>query len=445
VDRVTGPVDLDRGGQLQRPERRGDVRPPLAGPTRRRVAPLLDKSGNPFSYGVPDEVLRLSEEISRWASGNIAVPEQVTNPGTRDRHVVSSLIEESITSSQLEGAATSRQVAKEMIRSGRPPRDRSERMILNNYHAMERVRELRDADFTPEPVCELHRIVTDGTLDDPSAAGRLQSDPDPRQRVAVTGDHDQILQLHLPPPVGELPDRLDRLCAFANETSDAAWMQPVLRSLAVHFMVGYDHYFEDGNGRTARALFYWSMLKRGYWLTEFLTISRILNKAPAQYARSYLFTEQDGGDLTYFFLYHLNVIRRAIDDLDAYLARKVRELRATRVPVGRHARRVQPAAAGTARTGHQGAQQRVHRPFPRPRPRRVRGDCPAGPLGPGIQGLADPYQGGQAVLMATRTGPCRADPRQPVLSRSRYSQPVPSPSRSRPNGSGGSTLIGPST
>ncbi len=180
-----------------------------------------------------------------------------------------------------------------------------------------------------ELVCELHRIVTDGTLDDPSAAGGLQSDPDSRQRVAVTGDDDQIL--HVPPPARELPDRLARLCTFANDTSDAAWVQPVLRSLAIHFMVGYDHYFEDGNGRTARALFYWSMLKRGYWLTEFLTISRILNKAPAQYARSYLYTEQDGGDLTYFFLYHLNVIRRAIDDLDAYLARKVRELRETRL------------------------------------------------------------------------------------------------------------------
>jgi Fic family protein len=52
---------------------------------------------------------------------------------------------------------------------------------------------------------------------------------------------------------------------------------------------------------------------------------------PAQYARSFVLTEQDNGDLTYFLLYHLNVIRRAIDDLDEYLARKVRELRETRV------------------------------------------------------------------------------------------------------------------
>jgi Fic family protein len=101
--------------------------------------------------------------------------------------------------------------------------------------------------------------------------------------------------------------------------------------MTLHFMMGYDHYFEDGNGRTARLLFYWSMLRHVYWLTEFLSISKILTNAPGQYGRSFFYTEQDSGDLTYFFLYHLKVITRAINELDAYLARKVQELRETRV------------------------------------------------------------------------------------------------------------------
>ena len=56
----------------------------------------------------------------------------MTNPETRDSYLVRSLLEESITSSQLEGAATTREIAKEMIRNGRQPRDRGERMIFNN-------------------------------------------------------------------------------------------------------------------------------------------------------------------------------------------------------------------------------------------------------------------------------------------------------------------------
>lgn len=289
----------------------------------RPIHALRDVDGHAFTYALPDALLEAIEEINRDASGRITVSEQVTNPTTRDRYVVSSLIEEAITSSQLEGAATSRRVAKEMIRTGRPPTNKSERMILNNYRAMRHVAELREEKLTPELVFEIHRIVTDGTLDNPDNAGRIQDRDE--DRVSVFGEGNQVL--HIPPPVSQLPGRLSRLCDFANGVDDNQYMPPVLRSLAIHFMAGYDHYFEDGNGRTARALFYWSMLNQGYWLTEFLTISKILKKAPSQYARSFILTEQDGGDLTHFFLYHVDVIRRAIKELHDYLGRKAEELR----------------------------------------------------------------------------------------------------------------------
>jgi Fic family protein len=283
---------------------------------------LLDKAGTPFSYVLPDEILQAVDQITRSASGRITISEQVTSTSTRDRYLISSLIEEAITSSQLEGAVTSRRVAKEMIQSGRSPRDRSERMILNNYAAMRRIVELHDTPLTPELVCEIHRIVTDGTLDNPDAAGVVQHDDS--QRISVWGDGDQLL--HRPPPVSELPERLARLCTFANGTVDDAYIPPALRAVAVHFMMGYDHYFEDGNGRTARALFYWVMLREGFWLTEFITISRILKGAPSKYAQSFLLTEDDDGDLTHFFLYQLTVILRAISDLHDYLARKADEI-----------------------------------------------------------------------------------------------------------------------
>lgn len=289
----------------------------------RPVDRLVDVEGRPFTFTLPDAVLRSIENVNRAASGHIAVSEQVTNASTRDRYLVSSLIEEAITSSQLEGAATSRRVAKEMIRSGRPPADRGERMILNNYRAMRQIIELQHEELSPELVCELHRIVTEGTLDNPAAAGVLQSDE--TERVAVWGDGDQLL--HRPPPVDELPERLRRVCAFANGDGAPGYVPPVLRAITVHFMMGYDHYFEDGNGRTARALFYWTMLREGFWLTEFVPISRILKQAPAQYARSFLLTEQDHGDLTHFFLYQLDVLERAIKDLHEYLARKASEVR----------------------------------------------------------------------------------------------------------------------
>ena len=95
-----------------------------------------------------------------------------------------------------------------------------------------------------------------------------------------------------------------------------------MRAILLHFWLAYDHPFEDGNGRTARILFFWPMRVRGYWLAEYLPISRLIRNAPAQYGRAFMETETDGGDTTYFLIHQLSVIERAIDDLHAYLQRK---------------------------------------------------------------------------------------------------------------------------
>jgi Fic family protein len=206
-------------------------------------------------------------------------------------------------------------------------------MIVNNFEAMQRITELRETALSPDLICDLHRIVTKGTLDQPERAGRIQDDDQDRVRV-WSGDD----LLHEPPPAAELPARMQRLCDFANHVGDdTPYLHPVLRAIAVHFMCGYDHYFDDGNGRTARALFYWVMLREGYWLAEFLTISRLLKAAPTKYARSYLLTEGDAGDLTHFFLFNLGIINRAVDALHEYLAVKAEEMhRLQRRLAGRH-------------------------------------------------------------------------------------------------------------
>jgi Fic family protein len=288
-----------------------------------RPLPMTAADGTAYLLAMPDPAWEMLHEIDRRASGEIGMPSVVTTPEVRNRYLVNSLIEEAITSSQLEGADTSRAVAKEMLRSGRPPRDRSERMIANNFRAMNAVRDWRDDELTPDRVLELHRTVTEGTLEDPSAAGRLQR-PD-EERVAVydraTGE-----RRFLPPPADQLPERLTAMCRFANGEDIGRFLHPVIRSVVVHLWLASDHPFEDGNGRTARALFYWSMLKHGYWLTEFLSISRILNQAPARYARSFLYTETDEFDATYFVLNQLAVICRSIDELYAYLGRKANEV-----------------------------------------------------------------------------------------------------------------------
>ena len=289
-----------------------------------REFPLTDLNGRSFRFGMPDSVLRWVHSIDRDAAGRIEVPDDITNRASRDKYVVSSLIEEAITSSQLEGASTTRRVATKMLESGRRPRTHGERMIWNNFQAMEWVRAHLEQPFTRDAILELHRVVTVDALDGGSdGAGRIRRDT---ESISVV-DHDSNEIVHVPPPAAGLADRMDAMCAFANGEEVGVFVHPVVRAILLHFWLAYDHPFVDGNGRTARALFYWSMLRQGYWLTELLSISRVIKKARAQYARAFLLTEDGQRDATYFLLHQLRVVRQAIDDLFAYLKRKTRELR----------------------------------------------------------------------------------------------------------------------
>ena len=285
---------------------------------------LPDKQGNFFNYNITESISERLHEIDMKSGGSIQAKDKSINPQTRDRYIVRSLIEEAITSSQIEGASTTRLVAKNLIQTGRRPRDRSEEMILNNYRAMQSIRELKNEPLTQQLVLNLHEIITRGTLDEPTAAGRFRSKS---ENINVYSNWTENTLVHVPPPASELPWRMEKMCEFANAEDGTGFTHPVIRSIILHFWLAYDHPFFDGNGRTARALFYWSMLHHGYWLFEFISISEIVLKGKAQYIRSFLYMETDGNDLNYFILYHLEVIWKAIDTLYDYIDRRTGELK----------------------------------------------------------------------------------------------------------------------
>lgn len=291
---------------------------------RLRPLSLRDKTGRPFYFGLPDRLLEQLHEIDRGLGTNWNLPDAVTHPSTRNEYVVSTLIREAITSSQLEGAATTREVAKAMLRTGRPPRDKSERMILNNYVTMQHLMDVRNEPMSRELVFDLHRRVTENTLDHSDAAGRFRR---PDERIRVEDIEGTVF--HDPPATTELEGRLAAMCEFANGKTPEGFVHPVVRAIILHFWLAYDHPFVDGNGRTARALFYWSMLHRGFDLFEFVSISQVLLRAPTKYALAFLHAETDDNDLTYFILHQAETIEHAVQSLREYALRKSATLRET--------------------------------------------------------------------------------------------------------------------
>jgi Fic family protein len=186
---------------------------------------------------------------------------------------------------------------------------------------MRRIDSLKSQKLTKELIFDIHRSITAGTLDDSSAAGRFRT----REEKIVVGDEYGVVY-HTPPDAGQLEERMEAMCEFANREHDSPYIHPAIRSIIIHFWLAYDHPFVDGNGRTARALFYWSMLRHEYWLFEFISISNVILKSYSQYQRAFLYSETDNEDLTYFILYHVKVISKAIDALYDYIERKTAEI-----------------------------------------------------------------------------------------------------------------------
>ncbi len=291
----------------------------LARSAQYRKINLFDKNKNPFRLVLTDDINRALHQINCDASGGISSSEPVFNSQTRDRYLIRSLWEESISSSQLEGASTTRHVAKEMLQTQRKPRNKDEQMIYNNYLAMRFIQDHRNEQLTSTLIFELHKIVTEKTLEDESKAGKFRESSDDIRVVDITSND----TLHTPPQALELSERLALLCDFANTKQENIFIHPIVKAIILHFMLAYDHPFVDGNGRTARAIFYWYMAKENYWLMEYCSISSILKNAPAKYSRAFLYTETDDGDLTYFIIYQLDVIQKAINRLHRYIEKKV--------------------------------------------------------------------------------------------------------------------------
>lgn len=269
-----------------------------------------------LKYWNPSRHLEWLHRIDHKAGGTLGgtVGESL---GDDDRYLFNSLMEEAIASSQLEGASTTRHVAKKMLREKRRPRSKEELMIFNNYRAIREIRELKDERLTPKLLCHIQSILTEGTLEDERYEGRFRIGTDD----IVVEDRATHELMHRPPTADSIDLRIQELCNFANQRDDS-FVHPVVKAIILHFAVGFIHPFVDGNGRTARAVFYWWMLRNDYWLFEYLPISRIFIESPRKYSMAYLNTETDRGDVTYFIHYNLSVILQALDDLHQYLKRK---------------------------------------------------------------------------------------------------------------------------
>lgn len=286
----------------------------------RSTIPVWNKYG--INLCVTSQMQRLCHEFD-MKFGSFWEVEGDSQSAEKKYYLSSSLMEEAIYSSKMEGASTTRIVAKDMLRKKKSPQNKSQQMIVNNYNTIQYIVEHKEQPLTEELLLTIHRLMTEKTLDNPEDAGRFRTNDKVVVADMIEGDI-----IYTPPSFQEIPEFVESLCNFFNNDNPRTFIHPIIRGIIVHFMLAFMHPFVDGNGRTARALFYWYMLKEGYKLTEYMSISRVIAKSKANYEKAFRYVENDGNDMGYFVAYNLGALEKSFQQLRDYIQRKQREKRA---------------------------------------------------------------------------------------------------------------------
>lgn len=286
----------------------------------RSMIPVWEKYG--INLCITSQMQRMCHEFD-MKFGSFWEVEGDALSAERKYYLSSSLMEEAIYSSKMEGASTTRIVAKEMLRKKKSPQNKSQQMIANNYNTIQYIVEHKDEPLTEEALLHIHRLMTEKTMDNPEDAGRFRTNDKIVVADMVEGDI-----IYTPPSFQEIPEFVKSLCDFFNNDNPRTFIHPIIRGIIVHFMLAFMHPFADGNGRTARALFYWYMLKEKYWLTEYMSISRVIAKSKPSYEKSFRYVENDGNDIGYFVAYNLRALEISFQQLTDYIQRKQHEKKA---------------------------------------------------------------------------------------------------------------------
>jgi Fic family protein len=289
-----------------------------------KKVPIYDKDGGQYGYSTARHSQFLHEVDLEFGGNLLGIRD--FSEGERVQVVRRNLIEESIASSKLEGANTSREAARKMLREGRLPRDKSERMIVNNHAAMSWIETKgKNQKLSIGMLLDLHRMVVDGTLQNEALEGKFRNTLNDRgKRLVIKPWADETIS-YVTPDREFVDSQLPNLIAFANDHDGSAFIHPLIKAIMLHFWIGLLHPFEDGNGRLARILFYWYMLRREYWAFSYLSLSEYLLKSPKPYSLAYINSEQDDYDLNYFIQYNVEKLQLARQKLQEFLKEQIHE------------------------------------------------------------------------------------------------------------------------
>lgn len=264
--------------------------------------PLFVNSINKKFWFFPsDSIQKKINEIEH--AGNKLYETIESSSKFKDEFLTNAKIEEAIASAIYEGANSTRAKAKQLIASEQKPRNKDEWMIVNNYQAMKWIKENSNKDISTDLIKEIHAIVTKHTLegDDDAFSGKFRND------AVFVGSHTGIEHEQIIPTLEEI---------INLSVNNKRYLHGLIKGILLHYFVAYVHPFFDGNGRTARTLFYFKSIKNDLKFVELLSVSAHLKNNGNKYEKAFENVVSNEYDVTYFVDFCLESLLAGLNKIE---------------------------------------------------------------------------------------------------------------------------------
>lgn len=259
------------------------------------VLPLNDASGMPYWYVQTERMVRASERLCEEAMAQEEDFDPYRAPMT------SAMTEEMFFTSFVEGAQIPLQEAMDFLQRGTEPENIQEQMIWNNRSAWSGMMSTLYRPMDEQFVKSLAWTLTEEM--DNAAQDYRQTDDHP---IAAMNSETYVV-----PPAHCLPDRMQEFYEFLRCGS----IHPLIKASVGQAFILVTRPFPEGNERLARMISAAVLLRSGYDFFRNISISSVIAKESYRYYKSMceILRSENGGDLTYFVEYHLELLVRALE------------------------------------------------------------------------------------------------------------------------------------
>lgn len=210
-------------------------------------------------------------------------------------------------SSHIEGARSSLEEAlRFMKKKQKYSSDESLQMIQNNRQALDHTMKQIGKPVTHELICKLQFILTENThREHPITRGQYRHGP-----VYIVNGLGQVI--YEGPAFEKVPKMMEEFIQWIHHNDS---MNPLIKAGITHLYFVHVHPFDDGNGRTARALSNLVLANQGFQFINLLSLSSYFDHQRPAYYKAIQDVRAHNDDLTYFLIFFMEALLSKLKDL----------------------------------------------------------------------------------------------------------------------------------